>query len=74
MSNTVKHGCIAVWDSLKSHYVRMPLSEEELLAVSKEYSDLELPTLSGPLMGSTLSSRLPAILVPLFSIIRGHIQ
>ena len=35
--NTVKDVCIAVWDALNSHYVRMPLSDEEWLAVSKEY-------------------------------------
>ena len=37
MCNTVKDVCIAVWDALKFHYVRMPSGEEEWLAVSKEY-------------------------------------
>ena len=37
MCNTVKDVCITVWDALKFHYVQMPSSEEEWLAVSKEY-------------------------------------
>ena len=63
----VEEVCNALWETLRSEYVKAPSTEAEWVAISKKYEETWNYTVLEPLMGNTYSSEPQQILVLLTS-------
>ena len=69
----VEEVCEAIWKALQPQYVKIPGSEEEWLAVSKDYEQIwNFPNCMGAINGKHIVMQAPKIQARLFSTTREH--